>query len=422
MRADPEDDRASRCTRMAPRALMAPPGVPDFFTRVRTLRAGPTALEGRAWSGRAAIERVEVSTDGGATWADAELGPPELGRWAWRGWTFEWQAEPGEHVALLPGDRRRRERAAGRAAVERRRLREQRGPARRRRSRSLALERFDAIVVGAGPGGSVTAYRLARAGVRVLLLDRARFPRDKPCGGGITLRARNQLPIDPAPVVEDVVDTFELGLRYGRRIERRGKGPLVLMTQRRRLDHHLANAAAAAGADFRDAAKVTAVEADGDGVTVRLDGTAVRADALVGADGANGITARSLGLGRNIDHGVALEGNVGYGDVSEERYRGRAVVELGTVPGGYTWVFPKGDHANVGAGGWGRAGPRLREYLDAMCARYGVPRRPPHRRARPPAADAPAGVAARARAGRCSWATRPGSSIRSPATVCTRRS
>jgi len=236
------------------------------------------------------------------------------------------------------------------------------------------VERFDAIVVGAGPGGSVTAYRLARAGVRVLLLDRARFPRDKPCGGGITLRARNQLPIDPAPVVEDVVDTFELGLRYGRRIERRGRGPLVLMTQRRRLDHHLANAAAAAGADFRDGAKVTAVEADGDGVTVRLSGTAVRAEAVVGADGANGISGRSLGLGQNIDHGVALEGNAHYGDISEERYRGRAVVELGTVPGGYTWIFPKGDHANVGAGGWGRAGPRMREYLNVMCARYGVPR------------------------------------------------
>jgi len=107
---------------------------------------------------------------------------------------------------------------------------------------------------------------------------------------------------------------------------------------------------------------------------VRLNGSAVRAEAVLGADGANGITGRSLGLGENIDHGVALEGNVRYGDVREERFRGRAVVELGTVPGGYTWVFPKGDHANVGAGGWGRAGPRLREYVDTMCARYGVPR------------------------------------------------
>jgi hypothetical protein len=82
---------------MAPRALMAPPGSPEFFTRTRTVGAGPVVLQGRAWSGRAPVERVEVSADGGGTWADAEL-EPELGRWAWRGWTFPWDARPGEHV------------------------------------------------------------------------------------------------------------------------------------------------------------------------------------------------------------------------------------------------------------------------------------------------------------------------------------
>ena len=65
------------------------------------------------------------------------------------------------------------------------------------------MERFEAIVVGAGPAGSTTAYRLARAGARVLLLDKARFPRDKPCGGGVTLRAARLLPFSLDPVVEE---------------------------------------------------------------------------------------------------------------------------------------------------------------------------------------------------------------------------
>ena len=82
------------------------------------------------------------------------------------------------------------------------------------------VERFDAIVVGAGPAGSTSALRLARAGARVLLLDRARFPRDKPCGGGLTYRAVRELPVSVDPVVEDVVDRFELGFRYGSRFER----------------------------------------------------------------------------------------------------------------------------------------------------------------------------------------------------------
>ena len=76
---------------------MAPPGIPDFMTRARLLDAGPCRLEGRAWSGWAPVTRVEVSTDDGATWDDARLDEP-LGERAWRGWTYEWDAEPGEHV------------------------------------------------------------------------------------------------------------------------------------------------------------------------------------------------------------------------------------------------------------------------------------------------------------------------------------
>mgnify|MGYP001026623851 FL=1 len=82
------------------------------------------------------------------------------------------------------------------------------------------MERFDAIVVGAGPAGSTAAYRLSCAGARVLLVDRERFPRDKPCGGGLTFRAVRQLPVPVDAVVEDVVDRIELGYDYGKRFER----------------------------------------------------------------------------------------------------------------------------------------------------------------------------------------------------------
>src|SRR2546425_1070566 len=83
-------------TRMLPRALIAPPGVPEFLTRERTLAAGPCALEGRAWSGHAAIAAVQVSTDGGTTWAEATLGEAPS-RWAWRRFGFEWDARPGRY-------------------------------------------------------------------------------------------------------------------------------------------------------------------------------------------------------------------------------------------------------------------------------------------------------------------------------------
>ena len=230
------------------------------------------------------------------------------------------------------------------------------------------MPRFDVIVIGAGPAGSTTAFRLARAGARVCLLDRARFPRDKPCGGGLTLRAVRELPFSVDTVVEDRVDRLELGFRYGRRWSRRARGPLILMTQRRRLDAFLAEQAAAAGADFRDGARVTAVDAAG---SVTVAGEHLEADVVIGADGANGVTARSLGLPPHA-HGVALEGNIGYAHAPRERFAARAVVELGVVPGGYAWVFPKADHVNVGVGGWQSEGPRLRERLRELCRAFGL--------------------------------------------------
>ena len=90
-------DEGTPVQRMVPRSLLVPPGIPEFLTRVRTLRPGPCVLEGRAWSGHASIEAVEVSVDGGATWQPAVLGGDDLGPWAWRGWTYDWQARPGAY-------------------------------------------------------------------------------------------------------------------------------------------------------------------------------------------------------------------------------------------------------------------------------------------------------------------------------------
>jgi DMSO/TMAO reductase YedYZ molybdopterin-dependent catalytic subunit len=92
-----EDEVGEPLQRIQVRALMVPPGIPEFLTRARVVSAGECIVEGRAWSGQAEVAGVEVSTDGGRTWEDAELEPDSLGRWAWRGWRFVWEASPGEH-------------------------------------------------------------------------------------------------------------------------------------------------------------------------------------------------------------------------------------------------------------------------------------------------------------------------------------
>jgi geranylgeranyl reductase family protein len=235
------------------------------------------------------------------------------------------------------------------------------------------VERFEVLIAGAGPAGSTAAYRLAKAGASVLLADKARFPRDKPCGGGLTMRAVRQLPFSVEPVVEDRTSTVQLGLDFRGRFERTTERPLVLMTQRSRLDAFLAEQAADAGADFRDGARVDDLTLLDGRVRAAVDGHKVAANWLLCADGVNGTAARSVGLDGGRTYGVALEGNVRYGVVAEEDYRGRLFLELANVPGGYGWVFPKGDHVNVGVGGWEREGPRMRRHLSRFCREYGIP-------------------------------------------------
>jgi sulfane dehydrogenase subunit SoxC len=94
-----EEDEGVPLDRIRPRALMVPPGIPEFLSRRRIVDAGEHVLEGRAWSGFATIASVDVSVDGGRTWSAAELEPP-AGRWAWSRWAFRWRAEPGERELL----------------------------------------------------------------------------------------------------------------------------------------------------------------------------------------------------------------------------------------------------------------------------------------------------------------------------------
>src|SRR5262245_3200432 len=92
-----DDDAGAQVTRMVPRALLQPPGIPDFFTRARAVEAGECTLEGRAWSGAAPITSVEVSVDGGDTWSDAQLGDDERVAGTWIGWSYVWAARPGDY-------------------------------------------------------------------------------------------------------------------------------------------------------------------------------------------------------------------------------------------------------------------------------------------------------------------------------------
>jgi geranylgeranyl reductase family protein len=231
--------------------------------------------------------------------------------------------------------------------------------------------RYDVIVAGAGPAGSTTARECAARGLSVLLLEKDAFPRDKPCGGGVTIRAARLLPFDLSPVVERTVHGMRFSVRQAGAFTRAAGHPLTYMTQRSRLDAYLAQQAVAAGAVLRERAPVRAVDRVGHDVLVRAGTASFRGRALIAADGANGPTARLAGVPMRFRQGVALEGNVTpAGDLPED-WQDVLGLDLGDVPGGYGWLFPKGDHVNIGVATMRSSARTLRPRLSRLTRSYG---------------------------------------------------
>ncbi len=221
----------------------------------------------------------------------------------------------------------------------------------------------DVIVVGAGPAGSLCTYYLARAGIKVILLEKTVLPRYKPCGGGLTFRALKHLPWDPS----DVIRVYAVGGRLaweGRLILEKSREPFVAaMVMRDHFDAWLVDKAQGAGAIFMDATPVLSVEELDNGIQVETPGGIFRAAYLVGADGVNSIVARRFPNFRRAT-GVALEAEVDVPPAGLDAQGFYLTFDFGILPQGYGWIFPKGDHLSVGvfAAHEGRS-PDLRAHL-----------------------------------------------------------
>ena len=228
---------------------------------------------------------------------------------------------------------------------------------------------FDVIVAGGGPAGSSAARECARRGLSVVLADKAEFPRDKPCGGGVTIRCSRMLPFDLSPVSERDITSVRFTVP-GATVEKHATSTLTYLTQRRVLDTFLLERAEEAGVRILQRSAVRAVTDDGTKFTVSAGSENLRARYLIAADGANGVTARLAAIPAPRWRGIALEGNI-TADPLPSRWRRTIGVDFGHIRGGYGWLFPKGDHVNIGLGGWSGSGPTLRNRLDRLVRWYG---------------------------------------------------
>jgi geranylgeranyl reductase family protein len=231
---------------------------------------------------------------------------------------------------------------------------------------------FDVIVVGAGPAGSTAARELAAAGVRTLVVDRATFPRYKACGGGIPLRTARALSFPIDEVVEDAVSRIRVS-HFGRHTFERDAGPpFAQMVMRDRFDALLLDQAKQAGAQFRPGTVVRGLAQDGQCTISAEDGFTASAPFLVAADGAHSPMGRMAGLGAGLAECAAWEVEVEVAPAIRDRYRGRALIELGYRPWGYGWLFPKAGVLSFGVVVPKDQAPRMKDHVASMVRGLGL--------------------------------------------------
>jgi len=229
----------------------------------------------------------------------------------------------------------------------------------------LSKNHFDVIVVGGGPAGSTAAYSLASAGVDVAIFDRAAFPRDKSCGGGLQAKVPLHLPLDVTPVVRNSLYGICFSRQFGDRFTNRSHEPVVYGTLRREFDSYLIEQAVRRGARLFERTRVTGfVQRAERSVELSTDAGAFSCEALIGADGANGVVRRALNNELAFFNQAGLSFEIARDRIVEERVDHQIMrVDWGTLPSGYAWIFPKGEFLNIGAGTPVAFSKRLKPYL-----------------------------------------------------------
>jgi geranylgeranyl reductase family protein len=200
---------------------------------------------------------------------------------------------------------------------------------------------YDCIIVGAGPAGATAAYNLAKLGKSVVVVDRADFPRSKPCGGGVSPAIAKWFDFDFAPVIKNKVSQVKYTWKFedAVEIELQNVTPMW-MVRRDEFDNFLLQQAIAQGAEFKGSTEVTGIQLQEQTWCIGTNQGELQAKYLIAADGANGPMAGWLGFSPAQK---VLAANLEVPAEVSERRQNLAYFDFGSLKNGFMWVFPKTD-------------------------------------------------------------------------------
>lgn len=211
---------------------------------------------------------------------------------------------------------------------------------------------YDVIVVGGGPAGATAAFELATAGIHVLILEKERFPRYKPCGGGLSLKIDRVLKFSIKEVIEATVMGVYFTYQQNNGLSLLSDRPVAYMVMRERFDSLLISEASKAGATFMDGTQVKGITSAKHGYEVSAGDQTFTCRYIIGADGANGVVQRSLHPQVMRSVSASVESEISIAQQVVDRHNHYVHIDFGTVPSGYAWVFPKKGRLSAGIAGF----------------------------------------------------------------------
>lgn len=211
----------------------------------------------------------------------------------------------------------------------------------------MKTKKYDAIIIGGSIAGSFTAYNLAKKDIKVLVLEKMKFPRIKPCAGGITNKCFDLFDFSIEEEVKneakDIVATYKNEFKFEGNVDR----PIVKAIERKDFDFFLIKKAVEKGVEFLDGINIKNIIKNEIGFIVELDDNIKFECAyLVGADGTNGIVNKIFNIVDPSNFGFAIEVNCPVDKKSINNYK--MTYDFGNVPNGYAWIFPKDEHLSLG--------------------------------------------------------------------------